>query len=189
MHGALHPASGACERLKFSRLGLKPGEGAWIKAGPLKITVDGGIHWGTTRLTEPYGPKRIAFYRLTNPEYRGEQFYSVDQMETIFGAANRLGWQMSCHVTGDEGTLRVLEALGRVAAKQPDVKQRRFTLIHAYFPSPEIIHQCRELGVCVDTQGYLYYKDADTLAEIYGPESASGSSDWEAGSAAVFPSP
>ena len=40
----------------------------WIKAGPLKITIDGGIHWGTTRLSEAYGPKRIAFYRLTDPD-------------------------------------------------------------------------------------------------------------------------
>ena len=170
-------------------LGLKPGEGdEWIKAGPLKITVDGGIHWGTTRLSAPYGAKRIAFYRLNDPEYRGEQFYTVDQMETVFETAHRLGWQMSCHVTGDEGTLRVLEALSKVAAKHPDVKQRRFTLIHAYFPSPEIVRQCRDLGVCVDTQGYLYYKDADTLAEIYGPAWAErfiGLADWVRGGVPV----
>ncbi|MCC7422868.1 MAG: amidohydrolase [Planctomycetaceae bacterium] len=163
-------------------LNLKPGEGdEWVKAGPLKITVDGGIHWGTTRLTEPYGPKRIAFYRLTDPEYRGEQFYTVAEMQTIFATAQRLGWQMSCHVTGDEGTLRVLEALSRVAADAPEVKQRRFTLIHAYFPSPEILRQCADLGVCVDTQGYLYYKDADVLADIYGTQWAErfiGLGDW-----------
>jgi hypothetical protein len=170
-------------------LKLKPGEGdEWIKAGPLKITVDGGIHWGTTRLTEPYGEKRIAFYRLADPEYRGEQYYSVAEMRTIFATANRLGWQMSCHVTGDEGTLRVLEALGQVAAEQPDVRERRFTLIHSYFPSPEIVRQCRELGVCVDTQGYLYYRDADTLAEVYGPAWSSrfiGLGDWVRGGVPV----
>lgn len=166
-------------------LGLKPGEGDdWIKAGPLKITIDGGIHWGTTRLSEPYGPKRIAFYRHTDPEYRGEQFCSLAEMQAVFGAAQRLGWQMSCHVTGDESTRQVLEALGRVAADQPDVKKRRFTLIHAYFPAPDIVRRCRELGVCVDTQGYLYYKDADTLAQVYGPQWAErfiGLGDWVRG--------
>jgi predicted amidohydrolase YtcJ len=170
-------------------LGLKPRQGDdWIKAGPLKITVDGGIHWGTTRLTEPYGQRRIAFYRLTDPDYRGELYHSVDEMRTIFATAERLGWQMSCHVTGDEGTLRVLEALGQVAAEQPDVRQRRFTLIHSYFPSPEIVRQCRELGVCVDTQGYLYYRDADTLAEVYGPDWARrfiGLGDWVRGNIPV----
>lgn len=166
-------------------LKLKPGEGDdWIKAGPLKITVDGGIHWGTTRLSEPYGPKRIEFYRLPDPNYRGEQFYSVAEMRTIFATAHKLGWQMSAHVTGDEGTLRVLEALSQVAEEFPDVKQRRFTLIHAYFPSPEIVRQCQELGVGVDTQGYLYYRDADTLAQIYGDNWATrfiGLGDWVRG--------
>ncbi len=86
---------------------------------------------------------------------------SIAEMQMVFAAAQKLGWQMSYHVTGDEGTRQVLEALGRVAAEQPDVRKRRFTLIHAYFPSPDIVRQCRELGVCVDTQGYLYYRDAD----------------------------
>lgn len=163
-------------------LGLKPGEGDdWIKAGPLKITVDGGIHWGTTRLSEPYGPKRIGFYRLTDPEYRGEQYYSVAEMQTIFATATKLGWQMSAHVTGDEGTLRVLEAVAKAAESEPSIRSRRFTLIHSYFPSAEIVKQCRDLGVGVDTQGYLYFKDADTLAEIYGPQWAQrflGLGDW-----------
>lgn len=170
-------------------LGLKPGEGDdWIKAGPLKITVDGGIHWGTTRLTEPYGPRRIAFYRLTDPEYRGEQYYTVAEMTTIFATATRLGWQMSCHVSGDEGTLRVLEAVEKAAAAEPSIRQRRFTLIHSYFPSPEILAKCRELGVGVDTQGYLYYKDADTLSAIYGPQWAErfiGLGDWVRGGVPV----
>lgn len=170
-------------------LGLKPGEGDdWIKAGPLKITVDGGIHWGTTRLTEPYGPRRIAFYRLTDPEYRGEQYYTVAEMTTIFATATKLGWQMSCHVSGDEGTLRVLEAVEKAAAAEPSIRQRRFTLIHSYFPSPEILAKCRELGVGVDTQGYLYFKDADTLSAIYGPQWAErfiGLGDWVRGGVPV----
>ncbi|MEI8381817.1 MAG: amidohydrolase [Planctomycetota bacterium] len=173
----------------IASLGLKPREGDdWIKAGPLKITIDGGIHWATTRLSEPYGPRRIAFYELTDPDYRGEQFYSVDEMQSVFSTASKLGWQMSCHVTGDEGTLRVLQALERVAQSDPSIRHQRFTLIHAYFPSSEIVQKCRELGVCVDTQGYLYYKDADTLAEVYGPRWAErfiGLGDWVRGGVPV----
>lgn len=178
----------AVERFASS-LAPQPGGGDdWIRPGPLKITVDGGIHWATTRLSEPYGQKRVDFYRLPDASYRGEQFYTVDEMTTVFATAERLGWQMSCHVTGDEGTRRVLEALARVAEKMPSVKKRRFTLIHAYFPSPEIVQQCRELGVGVDTQGYLYYKDADFIADIYGPSWAErfiGLSDWVNGGVPV----
>ena len=151
------------------KLGLKPREGDdWIKAGPLKITVDGGIHWGTTWLSEPYGEKRTNFYRNVDPQYRGEQFYDLETMKTVFAAGNRLGWQWSAHVTGDEGTRNVLRAVAAVAADDPTMRKRRFTLIHSYFPAPDIVKSAAELGVGVDTQGYLYYKDADVLADIYG---------------------
>lgn len=170
-------------------LGLKPREGDdWIKAGPLKITVDGGIHWGTTWLSEPYGPRRTEFYRLTDPTYRGEQYFTPAEMTTVFATATRLGWQMTCHVTGDEGTLRVLEAIEKAAAIEPSLRQRRFTLIHCYFPSPEILAKCRDLGVGIDTQGYLYFKDADMLSAIYGPPWAErfiGLGDWVRGGVPV----
>ncbi len=163
-------------------LGLKPREGDdWVRAGPLKITLDGGIHWGTTRLSEPYGQRRIEFYRLADPNYRGEQYYSVDEMTTIFETGNRLGWQQCVHVTGDDGTERVLDAVQAVADKDPAIRDRRFTIIHSYFPSPEIARRAKSLGACVDTQGYLYYKDAEAMAEIYGPAWAErfiGLGDW-----------
>jgi len=50
------------------------------------------------------------------------------------------------------------------------------------------VKQCRDLGVGVDTQGYLYFKDADTLAEIYGPKWAErflGLGDWVRGGVPV----
>ncbi len=173
----------------IARFGFKPGEGDdWVKAGPLKITVDGGIHWGTTWLSEPHGPKRTAFYRNKDPNYTGEHYYTPDEMKTIFGIGNKLGWQMSAHVTGDGGTEAVLDAVAAVAREQPDIKQRRFTLIHSYFPSPAIVKKCRELGVGVDTQGYLYYRDADILGEIYGEPWAErfiGLGDWTRGGVPV----
>jgi predicted amidohydrolase YtcJ len=170
-------------------LSLPPRAGDdWVRAGPLKITVDGGIHWGTTRLSEPYGPRRIQFYRLTDPNYRGELNYSVDEMRTIFETGTRLGWQMSCHVTGDDGTERVLDAVQAAAANTPAIVQQRFNLIHAYFPSPAIVQRARQLGVCVDTQGYLYYRDADVLSDIYGPAWAErfiGLGEWARGGVPV----
>jgi hypothetical protein len=153
----------------IQNLGFKPGEGDdWVRAATMKITVDGGIHWGTTRLSEPYGEKRIHFYRLTDPSYRGELYYTPDEMKSVFAAVNRLGWPMSIHVTGDAGTEAVLDAIAAVAATDPGIKQRRFTLLHTYFPTPTIARRAKELGVGADTQGYLYYRDADAMADIYG---------------------
>ena len=72
------------------------GEGRQLQAG-----ADGGIHWGTTALREPYGPKRIAFYRLTDPNYRGFYYNNDEELRTIYATAARIGWQVSIHATGD----------------------------------------------------------------------------------------
>jgi predicted amidohydrolase YtcJ len=151
------------------KLGLQPGDGDdRVRATCLKITVDGGIHWGTTWLSEPHGPARTAFYRNADPAYEGEHFYTPEQMRAVFGAANQLGWPMSAHVTGDGGAMEVLRAVEQVAADQPDILSRRFNLIHCYFPTEEMAAQAKRLNAGVDTQGYLYYRDADFIAKIYG---------------------
>ncbi len=152
------------------KLGLKPGEGDdWIRATCLKITVDGGIHWGTTWLSEPYGEARTKFYRNTDPAYTGEKFYTPEQMREVFGRANELGWPISAHVTGDAGAMAVLDAVEAVAQTQPTMRDRRFNLIHCYFPSPEMVAKAKSLNAGLDTQSYLYYRDSDALAKIYGP--------------------
>lgn len=151
-------------------LGLQAGEGDdWVRATCLKITVDGGIHWGTTWLSEPHGEKRTAFYRNTDPAYTGTQSYSEPQMREIFGAANRLGWPISAHVTGDGGAMAVLRAVEAVTAEQPSMRDRRFNLIHCYFPDAAMVALAKKVNAGVDTQGYLYYRDADFIAQIYGP--------------------
>lgn len=155
----------------LAKLGIAPGEGDdHVRATCLKITVDGGIHWGTTWLSEPHGEKRTAFYRNTDPAYTGTQSYTPAQMEAIFGAANAKGWPMSAHVTGDGGAMAVLRAVETVAKSQPDIRDRRFNLIHCYFPTPEMAALAKSLNAGVDTQGYLYERDADFIAKIYGPD-------------------
>ena len=173
----------------IQNLGLKPGEGDdWVRADHMKITVDGGIHWGTTWLSEPYGEKRANFYRLADPQYGGEHFYSPEQMRTVFATVNRLGWPMSAHVTGDGGMEAVLEAIEAVAKNDPTITRRRFNLIHAYFPTSTTVQLAKHLGIGVDTQGYLYHRDADILAEIYGASWADrfiGLADWVRGGVPV----
>jgi predicted amidohydrolase YtcJ len=164
-----------------AKLGLKPGEGdEWVKAGPLKVTVDGGIHWGNTYLREAYGKKRVRFYALDDPEYRGDIRYTAAQMAEVFATGHQLGWQMCCHVTGDAGVDRVLQAL-EIADRKLPVKNKRFTLVHAYFPAKDSIRKAKRLGVCVDTQADLYFKDSNAIAEIYGKKWAErfiGIGDW-----------
>ena len=163
-------------------LGMKTGDGDdWVRVGPLKITVDGGIHWGNTYLREPYGKKRTEFYVHKDSSYRGDLNYTVPKMSELFLAGHRLGWQWCCHVTGDAGVDAVLDALQAVHREHPDIASRRFSLTHAYFPAPDSISRAKKLGVCVDTQASLYFKDSTAIAEFYGNDWASrfiGLGDW-----------
>lgn len=167
------------------KLGMKTGDGdEWVRVGPLKITVDGGIHWGNTYLREPYGKRRIHFYVHKDPAYRGALNYTSDQMTEIFREGHRLGWQWCCHVTGDAGVDEVLDALTAVHQEQPDIADRRFSFTHAYFPALDSIARAKKLGVCVDTQPSLYFKDSAAIAEFYGDNWARrfiGLGDWVRG--------
>ncbi|WP_417384942.1 amidohydrolase [Gimesia sp.] len=152
------------------KLGLITGDGDdWVRVGPLKMTVDGGIHWGNTRLSEPYGETRRQFYNLEDADYQGDLFYSRELMEEVFEAGQKLGWQMCCHATGDGSVNEILTALEEVNRKLP-VSGRRFCITHAYFPTVESVKRSKALGVCYDTQTYLFYRDADAINTIYGAD-------------------
>ena len=147
---------------------VRPGMGdEWLSARTLKITADGGIHWGNTRLSEPYGPRRIAAYVHSDPEYRGDFHYSNEELTSLFRAAADAGWQMVVHVTGDAGTDTVLRAMEQADLTAP-LKGRRFSLTHSYFPTATLAKRAATLGVCLDTQTYTYYKDAEFIADVYG---------------------
>ncbi len=151
-------------------LGLSPGDGDdLVRATSMKITVDGGIHWGTTWLSEPHGEKRTTFYRNTDPNNMGVHHYTPEQMVEIFSAVERFGWPMSAHVTGDGGATAVLQAVKAVSKDQPEILKRRFNLIHTYFPTPELAALAKSVGAGVDTQPYLYQRDANFINRIYGP--------------------
>jgi predicted amidohydrolase YtcJ len=148
---------------------IKPGYGDdWLSIGTLKIRADGGIHWGNTYLSEPYGEKRAKFYVRSDPNYRGDFSYTDEQLKAVFGAMARMGWQMIVHVTGDGGVDKVLRALEAVNQEVP-LKGKRFMLTHAYFPTTDHAARAGALGVGVDTQVYTFHLDAPFIHQIYGP--------------------
>jgi hypothetical protein len=65
--------------------------------------------------------------------------------------------------------MAVLRAVESVSQQQPSMIDRRFNLIHCYFPSDEMTALAKKLNVGVDTQSYLYFRDADFISKIYGP--------------------
>lgn len=144
------------------------GEGDdWLKVGPLKIGVDGGVLYGTAYLREPYGEQAFSLYGLSDPSYRGLLQMDAEKVRNVIRTGHRLGWQMCTHVTGDAGVDMVLDAVEAADADSP-IAPRRFTLIHAYFAQPDTARRAARLGVCIDTQPAWLYKDGDALAAALG---------------------
>jgi predicted amidohydrolase YtcJ len=181
--GTLEGAERAIRALPF-----RFGEGdEWVKIGPLKIGVDGGVLYGTAYMREPYGPQSFNLYGLNDPLYRGLLQMEADKVKNVIRAGHRLGWQMSSHVTGDAGVDLVLDAVEAANADSP-IAERRYTLIHAYFANPDTATRAARLGVCVDTQPAWFYKDGDALLAAFGRkriEPFIGAATWRAGGVKV----
>jgi predicted amidohydrolase YtcJ len=139
----------------------------WVRVGPLKIGVDGGILYGTAYMREPYGQQAASLYGFTDPDHRGSLSLTAEKIRAMIRTGHRLGWQMCSHVTGDVGVDLVLDAVA-AADRDGPIKDRRYTLIHGYFPNPEAVRRAAALGVCVDTQPAWYYKDGDALVDALG---------------------
>ncbi|HEU4893867.1 MAG TPA: amidohydrolase [Vicinamibacterales bacterium] len=159
----------AVERF-IDRLPFAFGEGDdWLKAGPLKLVVDGGILIGTSFMRKPFGPGGRELYAIDNPGDRGFLTLTEDQIAAAIAVIHRRGWQMVAHVTGDAGVDVVLDGI-EVAQKQVPAAGRRHTVVHGYFVNPESAARAARLGVLVDTQPAWHYKDGDALAAALGAD-------------------
>jgi predicted amidohydrolase YtcJ len=163
----------AIERI-ITGLGLKYDQGDdWVRVGPLKIGVDGGALYGTAMMREPYPATSHELYGITDPKYSGEfgrgQGLTADGVRNYVRVGNRLGWQLSSHVTGDRGVDIVLDAI-EAANKEKSMLDKRYNIIHAYFASADTARRAASLGAIVDTQPMWFYKDGDALLKALGPK-------------------
>ena len=144
-----------------------------VRVGPLKIGIDGGTLYGTSVMREPYPATSHELYGITDPKYSGEfgrgQGLTADGVRNYVRVGNRLGWQLSSHVTGDRGVDIVLDAI-EAANKEQSMLDKRYNIIHAYFASAETARRAASLGAVVDTQPMWFYKDGDALLKALGPK-------------------
>lgn len=139
-----------------------------LKVGPLKVAVDGGILLGTSYMREPYGSASATLYGDQGATYRGLPSMAAEAIRAVMAAGHARGWQMTAHVTGDAGVDVVLDAFEAAQRAHPRADARH-TLIHAYFPTPQVAARVASLGVLVDTQPAWFYEDVDALVGALGP--------------------
>lgn len=139
----------------------------WLRVGSLKTVIDGGITIGTAYLRQPYG-SHTQVYGFVDPEYRGMLYVPRENVFAMAQEADRLGWQMTSHVTGG-GALDILLAAYQAANQTRSIVGRRFVVTHANFPDEHAIELARKLGVAFDVQPAWLYFDGPALKDVLGP--------------------
>ncbi len=159
---------------RFDDLAGKDGRGGptgagdeWIRIGPIKLFLDGGMLNGTAFMRDPW-PKGET-YQVTQSDYRGLLFIQPAQLELVVGEAAKRKWQVTAHCAGERGMDILLDAYEAANEKTP-IAALRYCITHANFPSKLNLERCKKLGVCADVQPVWLYKDGSTLMKVLSEE-------------------
>jgi predicted amidohydrolase YtcJ len=139
----------------------------WVRIGPIKFYLDGGILSGTAFMRRPW-PKGVT-YQIVEDDYRGLLFVDPEQVKVVVEEAARRNWRVTAHTAGEAAMDVLLDAYEFVNRQAP-IKDRRFCITHANFQSERNLARCRELGVCADVQPAWLFKDGAALASVLDPQ-------------------
>ncbi|HEV3117838.1 MAG TPA: amidohydrolase, partial [Gemmataceae bacterium] len=138
---------------------------SWVRIGPIKIYMDGGMLNGSAYMRQPW-PKGDT-YQIVEDDYRGLLFIKPEQLQIVLEEAARRGWRMTAHTAG-EASMDVLVEAYDLLDRQMPIKGRRFCITHANFPSARNLEACKRLGICADVQPAWLWKDGTTLLKVLG---------------------
>ena len=151
-------------------LKMKTGDGDYmLKAGALKIMLDGGVLTGTAYMREGWGTNAKKVYGINDPDYRGNIFYTEEELRRIITIALKRGWKFSAHVTGGGGVDTLLDAFAKIN-ESSSLGEKRFSIIHGNFFTPPAIDKMAAMKIYADMQPAWYLKDADLLNEVLGSD-------------------
>ncbi|HVR85008.1 MAG TPA: amidohydrolase [Planctomycetota bacterium] len=137
----------------------------WIRVGPIKLFLDGGMLNGSAYMREPW-PKGPG-YQVIEDDYHGLLFIQPEQLRVVLEEAAKRGWQMTAHTAGEGAMDVLLDAYSDTDRKTP-IREMRWCITHANFPSQRNLEICKRLGVCADVQPAWLYKDGTTLLHMLG---------------------
>ncbi len=139
----------------------------WVRVGPIKLFLDGGMLNGTAYMRNPW--PRGETYQITEDGYRGLLFIPPEQLRLVVEEAVKRKWQVTAHTAGEGAMDELLDAYEFVNRTTP-IKDLRCCITHANFASQRNLEMCKQLGVCADVQPIWLYKDGTTLDKVLGKE-------------------
>lgn len=113
----------------------------WVRIGAVKVLLDGSMGAGTAAFFAPYAD---------DPDTNGLLLYPVAEMEDLLKKADGGGFPVAVHAIGDRANALVLDAFGKVGAKDP--ASRRFRIEHAQVVRAKDLARWQALGVIASVQ-------------------------------------
>jgi hypothetical protein len=119
-------------------------------------------------MRQPWGVSRI--YSIDDPNYRGVRFIEPEKLYQIAKLALANDLQFTAHSQGDAAVDAMVEAYERINRDDFPVRDRRPSITHSSFMSPEAIAKMKALGVVANLQPAWLYLDGTTLSQHFGVE-------------------
>ena len=138
----------------------------WLRG--IKVFLDGGMLTGSAYMRQPWGVSKI--YSIDDPEYRGVRFIEPEKLYQIAKLALANDLQFTAHSQGDAAVDAMVDAYERINRDDFPVRDRRPSITHANFMSPEAIAKMKALGVVANMQPAWLYLDGATLRQHFGVE-------------------
>lgn len=149
---------------------LKTGDGdEWVRMGPYKTFIDGGILTGTAYLRKPWGKNAMQVFGLSDPQYLGNINFKKENLTKVVKEVHATGWKFTAHVTGDAGADMLLDAYEELN-KNSSIKDLGFSIIHVNFFHSDILDRCRNMNIFIDIQPVWFYEDFEVMRFILGEE-------------------
>jgi len=116
-----------------------------LKAGAVKLMLDGVVESHTAAMLEPYA----------NRATRGQINFTQAELDRIVALLDKRGWQIFIHAIGDHGIRSALDAFEHAAkANPPPSRGRRHRIEHIETIDPADIPRFGALGVIAAQQPY-----------------------------------
>ncbi|GAB2747142.1 amidohydrolase [Salinifilum aidingensis] len=167
------------------RTGATPGQDAGdplLQQVGIKIWADGSPWVGNIATSFPYleTPQTRALGLPTG--HRGCANYTREQLEEIVAAYFPQGWQIACHVHGDDVVDTVLDVYENALRAHPERTDARLRLEHCGTMTSEQYRRAARLGVtCSLFVDHIYYWGDVLVDGLFGERGES----WTAAGAAV----
>ena len=117
-------------------------QGPFVRAGAVKVFLDGVLESRTALLVEPYAGEA---------ELCGEALHGAERFQAIAVAADRLALQIAVHACGDGAVRRALD--GFVHSRRVNgARDSRHRIEHIELVHPADLHRFAELGVVASMQ-------------------------------------